>query len=275
MSFKQYVPDTSEDWGTYWSQTSISKELDIVKTDGLQPIFEKYLDKQGIHVEAGCGLGKWVIDLMRKGYKVVGLDTYIPGLFTLKDFDSDMLLMGSDVANMGLLTNSIDTYISLGVVEHFEEGPQKPLAEAYRALKPGGLALIEVPYDSPLRQISRLAYKFKVLVKSPARILVEGLGLRSKRQLPTMRFYEFRYRRDELEGFVKAAGFELIETLPKDDLDKQRSIMLWSDYVWLRHKDATLFKLNKLGQLIKFALDQLTPFSYSALIISVGRKPLN
>lgn len=272
MSYKQFVPDTSEDWDTYWSQTSISKELSIVKTDGLQPIFNKYLDKSGVHVEAGCGLGKWVLDLKDKGYNILGLDNYVKGLRQLKAFDRQLKLLGSDVAELALADNSIDTYISLGVVEHFEAGPQQPLREAFRVVQPDGLALIEVPYDSPLRQISRQLYSLKVWLKSPLRILVEALKLRPPRQQPPMKFYEYRYTKSELERFVSEAGFELIELLPKDDLDPNRSIMLWSDFVWMRHSDGTLFKLNQIGKWVKLILETISPFTYSALIIAIARK---
>lgn len=272
MSFKQYVPDTSEDWDTYWSQTSIQKELDLIKSDGLGPIFKKYLKKNGINIEAGCGLGKWVIGLQQKGYNIIGLDTYVKGLQTLKKHDKKLLLQAADVAKLSLKDNSIDAYISLGVVEHFEQGPQKALSEAYRVTKKGGVALIEVPYDSPLRQITRTLYQLKVLIKSPLRILVETFGLRKPRPKIKKKFYEYRYTKAELESFVKKAGFKLIETLPKDDNNQNRSIMLWSDYTWMRHPDGTLFKLNPTGSTIKKILNTISPFTYSGLIVAVCKK---
>lgn len=273
MSYKQHVPDTSEDWDTYWSQTSIDRELKIVKTDGLNPIFKKYLKKDGINIEAGCGLGKWVVSLAKSNYNIIGLDTYVKGLHQLKKYDNKLELMAGDVAEMGLKDNSIDAYISLGVVEHFKEGPQKPLKEAYRTVKPGELAFIEVPYDSPARQITRLFNQLRVTLKLPAKLLVEGLGLRSKRNLPKMKFYEYRYTVDELKSFVTEAGFELVELLPKDDLAKDRSIMLWSDFPSLRHNNNNIFELNDKGIRVKRILDALTPFTYSALIVAVCRKP--
>ena len=272
MSFKQYVPDTSEDWDTYWRQTSIQKELDLIKSDGLGPVFKKYLKKNGLNIEAGCGLGKWVIGLKNQGYNIIGLDTYVKGLQTLKKFDSKLLLQAADVAELSLKDNSIDAYISLGVVEHFEQGPQKPLQEAYRVTKKNGIALIEVPFDSPLRQLTRTLYRIKVLLKMPVRVVVETLGLRKPRPPIKKIFYEYRYTKSELETFVKQAGFKVITTLPKDDNASNRSIMLWSDYPWMRHTDGTLFKLNSTGILIKKILDSVSPFTYSALIVAVCKK---
>jgi len=275
MSYKQYVPDSSQDWDTYWSQTSINQELKIVKTDGLNPIFKKYLNKNGVNLEAGCGLGKWVISLRQKGYRILGCDTYVKGLHKLKKHNSELELVGADVAQMGFNDNTLDAYISLGVVEHFQEGPQKPLAEAYRTVKPEGIALIEVPYDSPLRQLSRWLFQMKVWAKLPIKLLVETLKLRSPRPKIKTRFYEYRYTKSELLKFVTDAGFEVLELLPKDDLDEKRSIMLWSDYVWMRHPDGELFHLNNLGQMIKQVLNLITPFTYAALIVAVCQKPIS
>lgn len=273
MSYKQYVPDTSEDWDTYWSQRSITEELKVVKTDGLNPIFKKYLKKDWLAIEAGCGLGKWVVSLKNQGYNIVGLDNYVKGLQQLSKHDSQLMLMAGDVACLGLKDNSIDAYISLGVVEHFEEGPQKPLAEAFRAVKPGQIAFIEVPYDSPVRQLTRTLYQFKVLIKSPLRLLVEGLGLRPKRAKPKMIFYEYRYTSSELKDFVTTAGFKIIDFLPKDDLAQNRSIALWSDFPGLRNSNNVLFSLNSTGVWVKRLLHAISPFSYPALIVAVCKKP--
>jgi len=273
MSYKHYVLDESEDWDTYWSQTSIKQELDKIKTDGLMPIFKKYLKKNSVNLEAGCGLGKWVIGLKKAGYNIIGLDNYVKGLGHIKSHSSTLSLVAGDVASLGLKTNSIDAYISLGVVEHFEAGPQVALEEAYRVLKPGGLALIEVPYDSPLRQLTRAYQKLIHSLKTPARFLVETLKLRSPRPKHPQKFYEYRYTRNELETFVQNAGFKLSKTLPKDDLAPDRSISLWSDFPSLRHPDGTLFKLNQKGSRLKSLLNSFSLFSSPALIVTLAYKP--
>lgn len=273
VSFKQYVPDTSEDWDTYWSQRSIAAELEVVKTDGLNPIFARYLHRDWLCVEAGCGLGKWVVSLKNSGYQIIGLDNYVKGLEALKKHDPQLLLMAGDVAKLGMADNSIDAYISLGVVEHFEAGPKRPLAEAFRVVKPGQLAFIEVPFDSPVRQLTRFFYQLKVILKSPLRLFVEGVGLRPKRIPPKMIFYEYRYTGAELKNFVRSAGFQIIDFLPKDDLSVHRSIALWSDFPRLRHKNGVLFELNQTGIWVKKLLHLITPFSYPALIVAVCRKP--
>ena len=273
MSYKQYVPSTSQDWDTYWTQTSIQAEYQKAQTDGLKPIFKKYLKKTAINLEAGCGLGKWLTYLGRQRYSIIGLDTYVKGLVQLHRHNPDFQLMAGDVNHLGILSGSIDTYISLGVVEHFESGPQPALQEAFRVTKKGGLAIIEVPFDSPLRRLDRFLYRLKVLFKLPVKLLVETLGLRQPRPQTSYVFYEYRYTQKELIGFIQAAGFELIELLPKDDLDPQRSISLWSDYPRFRRSQTEVFNLNSSGRLAKRLLHSLSPFSYPALIVAICTKP--
>jgi hypothetical protein len=105
------------------------------------------------------------------------------------------------------------------------------------------------------------------------RILVEAFHLRPKRSKPIMKFYEYRYTKSELLGFVKEAGFKVIELLPKDDLAPDKSIALWLDYPRFRNKNNKIFELNSQGKLFKSILNAITPFTYSALIVAVCRKP--
>lgn len=47
-------------------------------------------------------------------------------------------------------SGSISAYISMGVVEHFEEEPEESLAEAFRVLEPVGVEIISVPMNNSL-----------------------------------------------------------------------------------------------------------------------------
>ena len=50
-------------------------------------------------------------------------------------------------------TSSLGAYISLGVMEHFEDGCAAAMAEAFRVLKPGGLMFFTVPLENPFRKL--------------------------------------------------------------------------------------------------------------------------
>ncbi len=59
-------------------------------------------------------------------------------LADVRDHYPGLLLCGADVARLPLRDQSVATYYSGGVVEHFEAGPHKAIAEARRVLDPNG-----------------------------------------------------------------------------------------------------------------------------------------
>jgi SAM-dependent methyltransferase len=273
MSYKVYVPTESASWDDYWQKKSIEADLSLCDTDELKPIFLRYLTKDMTLIEAGSGLGKWVITLSRLGFKIVGLDNYGPGLARVHAHEPEALQVVGSVADCPIGNNTIDAYLSLGVVEHFESGPQQPLAEAFRILKPGAIAFIEVPYDNPLRMATRLFNQLKQALKWPLKVLFISAGLKKATPKVEKSFYEYHYTERELIAFVKETGFTMVELLPKDDADPQKSIGLWLDYPQLRLGE-DLFVLSPFGRLIKKVLKIFSPFIYSALIVAVVRKPV-
>lgn len=272
MSFKQFIPDVGEEWDAYWKKTSVKDELSLVKTDGLKPIFNKHLLKQNKILEAGCGLGKWIITLSQEGYNIQGVDTNVFALDKLKKHFPKAQVQLADVRELPFEDEIFDAYLSLGVIEHFEKGPQAALKEAYRVLKKDGLAIVEVPFDSPLRKFTRFFNQIKVTAKTPARMLLEIMGVRNKREKIKMRFYEYRFTLRELKAFMDEVGFSDISIEPKDDLDTGKSIALWTDYPKLQNSSGIMFELNNLGRLMKKILDAISPFSYCALIVAIVKK---
>jgi hypothetical protein len=70
------------------------------------------------------------------------------------------------------------------VVEHFEEGPRRPLAELARVVRPGGTLLLTVPYHNALQRFA---------VKPP----------------PGGVFYQYLYARDEMQRHLEDASFRV------------------------------------------------------------------
>jgi len=58
-----------------------------------------------------------------------------------------------DVGALAIGDSTCDAYISLGVMEHFPEGMQRPLSEAKRVLRSGGIIILQVPHFNPLRKL--------------------------------------------------------------------------------------------------------------------------
>ena len=145
----------------------------------------------------------------------------------------------------------------MGVVEHFEDGPLPALGEAYRVLKPNGLIFVSVPTVNVIRRVIRRPLRSTVnALPLAAKDLWSGWR-KSKRgavraavgsllpeavirmllwRTPRYRhFAEYRYTRDELEGSLQEAGFEMLETVPHDfHGSRDHSAGLAVDFPFLR-----------------------------------------
>ena len=60
-----------------------------------------------------------------------------------------------DILDIRYPDSSFEAYISMGVVEHFEDGPVPALKEAYRVLKPNGLIFVSTPTVNVIRKLIR------------------------------------------------------------------------------------------------------------------------
>jgi ubiquinone/menaquinone biosynthesis C-methylase UbiE len=88
---------------------------------------------------------------------------------------------------------TFDAYFSWGVFEHFENGPQDCIHEAYRILKPGGLLFISVPFDN-LRHALQSCFK----------------SWREKKESFSQRFYQWRFTKSELAKELQLGGFSIL-----------------------------------------------------------------
>ncbi len=105
----------------------------------------KHLPQHGLILEGGCGMGQYVAALRARGYNCIGVDFAAKSVAAAKSVIPDLPVETADICRLNLNDESIDAYISLGVVEHFQEGPQNALKEAMRVLKKDGVLIISVP----------------------------------------------------------------------------------------------------------------------------------
>jgi SAM-dependent methyltransferase len=191
---------------------------------------------------------------------VIGIEYDERVIAKTKTHNPDVPVELGNVLSLRYPDNSFDAYISLGVIEHFEGGPQAALKEGWRILKPNGIAFITTPYLNLLRRV----------VSHPVRSMYFALRrLRGRKNY----FWEYRFTRRELESYVKEAGFELIETRVEDyeRTEKARHIGLWADWPFLRNKNGEIWELNGLGKgFLKFM--KLFPASWYSGGIAVVAK---
>ena len=118
-------------WDSMWTQRTTDQELDACNMHSpLRELLLSYLPPKGKILEAGCGFGKWVIYLHRHGYNIMGIDNNDLAVAKLKGFPEPLQVEMGDILDIHYPDNSFDAYISIGVIEHFEEGTEKVLSEA-------------------------------------------------------------------------------------------------------------------------------------------------
>jgi len=144
-----------EDWASAYKKEKIDLEREIRDIDIFDCNVAKFLSnffKAGhLVLEAGCGTGRFCFWLNKKGVSCVGIDI-VPEIvkkaaFYAKEKGLPTQFIIADVCNLPLRDESIDGYISLGVVEHFRSAVEviKAFKECRRVLKKGGRALITIP----------------------------------------------------------------------------------------------------------------------------------
>ena len=261
MSYKLYSHRTSDSQGLeQWDSRSIDAELRSFENRTIIEVFDKYIPSNSKVLEGGCGLGAWCEWLEQKGHEVIGIEYYKEIVTKAKKLKPCVAVELGDVTSLRFPDSSFDAYLSLGVIEHFETGPQNALNEAMRILKPGGLAFITTPYLNVFRR----------LISHPIRdiyFLIRVLQGRKKY------FWEYRYTKKELTTYIRDAGFEIIYVGVDDfNRDKTNSHMgLWGDWFFLRNKKGVQFELNKLGRIILRGLRIFPPSWHCSGIIVVAK----
>lgn len=144
-------------------------------------------------LDGGCGVGDWVLWLTRAGYPTVGLDVSRLTVGKLQQMFPDMEFAVGDIRETGFADASFDVYFSWGTFEHFEEGFDRVVSEAFRVLKPGGLLFTSMPFFN-------LRHAMRDILLEPWRL---------QPQTVQTRFYQWRLTRAELATILSRHGFSV------------------------------------------------------------------
>lgn len=189
-------------WSKWWGGITPLSEIRMWDFYGGRQWITKYVPRFGKVVEAGCGLGRYVFYLKRLGIDIEGID-FSPAVIEIvnsikSEIVPEAVFRQADVSQLPYKDSSLSGYISLGVIEHFVDGPDKVLAEAHRVLRPGGVAIVTTPNTSFLVIYRRLKRRLKDLVK-------RSVGLKT---VPPD-FFQYEYSPGKLKNYLMNQGFHV------------------------------------------------------------------
>ena len=249
--------ESLETHGQSWLSDTIEDNIDLCRFQTIEPVFNKYLPKDGKILEAGCGLGRWVIYYRRKGYDIIGIDLAKEAVESAKSYDPSIPVFIDNILKANYPDGHFNAVISLGVVEHFEEGPMQALYEAHRLLAKDGLLFISVPLQNTFR---------KLLINHLKRL---KMTLQQRKGAQYV-FEEYRYTQAQMESFLSKAGFEIVEVVV-DDFYPSMNMGLYVDLPFLRNPEKK-WTLNGPGCFLNALLHFLSPKLACAGLFWVCRK---
>lgn len=251
--------ETKKAWDENWRDVSVEEALEAVKYPRVQEhieMFKPFLSKDGKALEGGCGLGTYLIHFKDLGYDIIGVDYNVEPLTKIARHNGNIPLYCADVQNLPFKKDSFKAYLSLGVVEHFSEGPDHAINEAYRVLSPGGYFLLGVPRSSifqkvifPINLLKRNKFVRKFFKKEPKRY-----------------YWEQYFKIPELTGLLKKRGFEIVRMTP---VDHEHSLMAFCGFF----RDKKSYDgANKYGTMLGEFCKAHMPWITAASLIIICKK---
>jgi SAM-dependent methyltransferase len=107
----------------------------------LNPITQRFAPGDCV-LDVGCGVGRYLVPLVRNGFRVVGADLSRQALTLL---DSHYVRVVADIQQLPFSDRSFDAVTCYGVLQHLARaGREQAVAELFRILKHQGVAFVEV-----------------------------------------------------------------------------------------------------------------------------------
>jgi SAM-dependent methyltransferase len=240
-----------------WSARRIEEEIVSCSRRSIERYFLDYLPKDAPILEAGCGLGAWVVYLSDRGYDIAGIDNDGKVIDRLREWRPSLKVRHGDIRELPYEDGSIGAVLSLGVMEHIEGGCGDALKETHRVLRPGGLLFFTVPMNNFFRRV----------FAHPLRSLY--LQWRKNRG-DAIHFAEYRFSKREVEGLMGDHGFEPMMTAWDDFSEKSMSLGIWTDFPPLQTE--VPFRLNAAGKALAFTMNSISRWAAASGILCLAKK---
>jgi len=205
-------------WSQTWKRLDLKSQISsLKKNEGLRWKL-KFAPCHGKFLEAGCGNGQYVYYFSNLGFDIDGIDISKSAIENCVAFKNDYVSYKNlefnveDIRKLRYDDNSISYYLSFGVIEHFREGPKKALDEAYRVLKPGGMAYFATPQKYSLTNNQEFIGWIFFVHEMPRRFISFVLRKIGLLQSKDNDWIEYHWTLSELRNHVKNSGFLIVDS---------------------------------------------------------------
>ena len=218
MSYKVYLPAALDPiaWSQVTWQVESQTAMDGVEEELVYDVVLDALPRGALVADAGCGMAKWPSRLRALGHCAIGIDISRDAVTLARGRDPAVALVVADSRRVPLRDHVLDAVLSIGVVEHEEAGPVESLRELHRLLKPGGILVLDVPYDAALRRLC-------------TNHLQTWVTRRRRHAGWNLAFSEYRFTYREVVDFLAQAGFAPRSAHP-NDRRPPKNVGVWVDY---------------------------------------------
>lgn len=251
--------NTKKAWNENWKPHEVEKLLEIFNYPRVKKqmdLYLRYLPRKEKILEGGCGLGPYLIYLHKLGYDVVGIDYNEEPLRKVKQYDNNLQVSVMDVRNLQFSNESFGAYLSLGVIEHFPEGPQKAIQEANRVLKHGGIFIVQVPVMNIF-----LALKYPLELLKRNRFLRRMFGKKQK-----VYYWQQYFRARKLKKILEQQKFLVEKIMP---MDHEHSVISFSGIF----RDKKSYDgANHTGLMVSRLCEKFLPWISAANIVLICKK---
>lgn len=155
--FDDIATQYSAQWSPHVWDHLLTRKIDMM-VQQLPPA-----GKAPLGLDLGCGLGRQLTEMSRRGYRMVGVEPSA-GLLRTGRANGQRVLAG-DARKLPFADASFDFVYAVGVLHHLKDAREQALAygEVLRVLKPGGLLLVhETNPRNPLFRFY-MGYVFPIL----------------------------------------------------------------------------------------------------------------
>ncbi len=200
-----------EYWTSVWKNTDYSSD-DLINDpfvgirDSIIIHKAKQLFPKGKVLDAGCGMGQYVIFLSQEGYECSGLDYSSDTISKNKLSHPELEWVTGDITKLPFPDSIFEGILSIGVIYYPREGPLTPLREAERVLKDQGYILVTVPFQSYLQRIRKP-------ISALRNLIIKGIKLLLNKSTKSYH-YQDEFTLQGFRKIIRQTGFKEIEVFP-------------------------------------------------------------